>query len=48
MTIQATGVGIFKTSPSTSYALDISGSVQAASYFESSDMRFKTLIDKKL
>jgi len=37
-------VGIKKT-PSSSYALDVSGSVQATSYFESSDMRLKTLVE---
>ena len=48
LTIQATGLGIFKTSPNTSYALDVSGNVQASAYFESSDMRFKTLVEKNI
>jgi hypothetical protein len=43
----ANGVGI-NTTPSSTYKLNVSGSVQATSYFESSDMRFKVLLDKKL
>ena len=40
----ANGVGI-NTTPSATYKLNVSGSVQATSFFESSDMRFKTNIN---
>jgi hypothetical protein len=39
-------VGINTTSPSTTYKLDVNGSVQATSYFESSDLRLKTNIQE--